>query len=73
MQTKQILPNRYGFSFSYTIKACVRYVFIKFFFFHQMIASPSKTEKCFLFYVKSSLFSRDIQIFVFFPLPLHFS
>ena len=35
--------------------------------------SPSKTEKCFLFHLKSSFRSRDIQIFVFFPLPFHFS
>ena len=30
--------------------------------------SPSKTEKCFLFHLKSSFRSRDIQIFVIFPL-----
>ena len=33
--------------------------------------SPSKTEKCFLFYLKSSFRSRDIQIFKIFPLPFH--
>ena len=33
--------------------------------------SPSKTEKCFLFHLKSSFHSQDIQIFVFFPLPFH--
>ena len=34
--------------------------------------SPSKTEKSFLFHLKSSFRSRDIQIFVFFPHPFHF-
>ena len=34
--------------------------------------SPSKTEKCFLFHLKSSFRSRDIQIFVIFYLPFHF-
>ena len=33
--------------------------------------SPLKTEKCFLFYLKSSFRSRDIQIFVIFSLPFH--
>ena len=46
------------------LQACVHY-------FHQMLIfspsdSPSKNyEKCFLFHLKSSLRSRDIQIFVF--------
>ena len=31
--------------------------------------SPLKTEKCFLFHLKSSFCSRDIQNFVFFCLP----
>ena len=31
--------------------------------------SPSKTEKCFLFRLKSSFYSRDIQTFVIFSLP----
>ena len=34
---------------------------------------PSKTEKCFLFHLKSSFRSQDIQIFVIFPLPFTFS
>ena len=39
-------------------------------YFHQMFIfspndSPSKTEKCFLFHLKSSFRSWDIQIFVF--------
>ena len=29
--------------------------------------SPSKTEKCFLFHLKSSFRSQDSQIFVVFP------
>ena len=33
--------------------------------------SPSKTEKCFLFHLKSSFRSRDIQIFVTFSLAFH--
>ena len=33
---------------------------------------PSKNyEKCFLFHLKSSFHSRDIQIFVIFSLPFH--
>ena len=32
---------------------------------------PSKTEKCFLFHLKSSFCSRDIQIFVIFSLLFH--
>ena len=44
--------------------------------FHQFFIfspndSPSKTERCFLFHLKSS-FPQDIQIFVFFPRPFHF-
>ena len=33
--------------------------------------STSKTEKSFLFHLKSSFHSRDIQIYVIFPLPSH--
>ena len=33
--------------------------------------SPLKTEKCFLFHLKSSFRSWDIQIFVIFLLPFH--
>ena len=51
-------------------KACVCYFFIKFLFFHQMIALQ-KLKKCFLFHLKSSFCSRNIQIFVIFPF-LHF-
>ena len=39
-------------------------IFYKMFIFHQMIALKNY-EKCFLFYLKSSFRSRDIQIFVF--------
>ena len=44
--------------------------------FYQLFISspndcPSKTEKCFLFHLKSFFCSRDIQIFVIFPLPFH--
>ena len=44
-------------------KACVRY-FYQVFIFHQMIALK-KLLKSFLFHLKSSFRSRDIQIFVF--------
>ena len=33
--------------------------------------SLSKTEKCFLFHLKSSFHSRDIQFFIIFSLPFH--
>ena len=33
--------------------------------------SPSKTEKCFLFHLKSSFLFQGIQIIVIFSLPLH--
>ena len=42
-------------------------IFIKFLFFQQMIAFQS-IWKCFLFHLKSSFRSRDVQFFVFFPL-----
>ena len=49
-------------------KACVHY-------FHQIFIfspnyNPSKTEKCFLFHLKGSFRSRDIQFFVFLSFPL---
>ena len=44
-------------------------IFIKFLFFHQMI-SLQKLWKCFLFHLKSSFLSQDIQIFVFSFSPL---
>ena len=51
-----------------SLKACVRYFLSKFYFSPN--DSPSKTEKCFLFHLKSSFRSRDIQIFVFPSFPL---
>ena len=42
-------------------KACARY-FLSFFIFLPN-DSPSKTEKCFLFHLKNSFCSRDIEIF----------
>ena len=51
-------------------KACVRYFLSNFYFFTKSL--PLKNyEKCFLFHLKSSFRSRDIQIFVIFSLPLH--
>ena len=46
-------------------------IFYQFFIFSPN-ASPSKTEKCFLFHLKSSFCSQDIQIFVFSSSPLFF-
>ena len=61
MGDKYRLQNM-GTSAFYFFKACVCY-------FHQIFISPndspSKTKKCFLFNLKSSFRSRDIQIFVF--------
>ena len=51
-------------------KACVRYFLSNFYF--PPYDSPLKTmKKCFLFHLKSSFRSRDIQIFVIFSLPFH--
>ena len=51
-------------------KACLCYFLSNFYFFTKW--QPFKNyEKCFLFNLKSSFCSRDIQIFVFFSLPLH--
>ena len=44
-------------------------IFYQIFIFHQMIALKNY-EKCFLFHLKSSFHSRDIQLFVFSPSPL---
>ena len=55
-------------------RSCLKLVstiFYQFFIFSSN-DSPSKTEKSFLFHLKSSFRSRDIQIFVFFPHPFHF-
>ena len=66
MGDKYRLQNM-GTSAFYFFKACVCY-------FHQIFISPndspSKTKKCFLFNLKSSFRSRDIQIFVFLSFPL---
>ena len=51
-----------------TFKACVRYFLSQFYF--SLNNSPSKTMKNFLFHLKSSFRSRDIQIFVFLSSPL---
>ena len=45
-------------------------IFYQFFIFTRN-DSPSKTEKYFLFHLKSFFHSQDIQTFVFSPLPLH--
>ena len=39
-------------------------IFYQIFIYHQMIALK-KYEKCFLFHLKSSFRSRDIQVFVY--------
>ena len=47
-------------------KACVRYFLSNFYF------QPFKNyEKCFLFHLKSSFRSQDVQFFVIFSLPFH--
>ena len=52
------------------LKACVRYFSSNFYFFTKW--KPFKNcEKRFLFYLKSSFCSQDIQFFVFFSLPFH--
>ena len=51
------------------LKACVHY-FLSFLFFPPN-DTPSKTMKCFLFHLKRSFRSRDIQYFVIFSLPFH--
>ena len=51
-------------------KACIRYFFIKFLFFHQMIGLQ-KLWKMFFISSKSSFRSQDIQIFVTFSLLFH--
>ena len=50
------------------LKACVCY-FLSIFYF-SLNYSPSQTEKCFLFHLKSPFRSQDILIFVFLPSPL---
>ena len=47
------------------VSAIFNHVFV----LHQMIA-PQKLRKIFLFHLRSSLFSQDIQIFVFLSSPL---
>ena len=53
------------------LKACVKTKILSKFYFFTKWWSFKNCEKCFLFHLKSSFWSRDIQIFVFFPLPFH--
>ena len=46
-------------------------IFYQFFFFFYRMIALQKLWKMFLFHLNSSLLSRDIQIFVIFPLPFH--
>ena len=46
---------------AFDFKACVRY-----FLFHQMISPLKNYEICFLFHLKSSFRSRNMQIFAVF-------
>ena len=46
-------------------------IFLSFFYFFTKKKPFKNYEKCFLFHLKSSFHSRDIQIFVIFSLPLH--
>ena len=62
--------NFSGANFMLIVKACVRYVLSNFYFSPN--DSPSKTMKnVFLFNLKSSFRSQDIQIFVVFSFPSH--
>ena len=45
-------------------------IFYQIFIFHIMIPIKN-SEKCFLFHLKGSFRSGDIQIFVLFPLPFY--
>ena len=73
---KQVLPDIISQEQNCSIpdrtifKACVRYFLSNFYFFTKRY--PFKNcEKCFLFHLKSSFRSRDIQFFVNFSLPFH--
>ena len=55
---------------SFNFRACVCYFLSNFYF--SPIDSPSKPSKCFLFHLKSSFRSRNIQIFVFLSSPVFF-
>ena len=54
----------------FILKACVCYFLSTFYFFTKWQLFKNY-EKCFLFLLKCSFLSRDIQIFVIFPLPFH--
>ena len=54
----------------YYVKACVCY-FLSNFYFSTYNDSPLKTEKCFLFHLKSSFCTRDIQFLAVFSLPFY--
>ena len=66
-------PKKYFLSYVYlkdlykNLKL-VSVIFFQFFIFHQMIALQ-KLEKCFLFHLKNSFRSRDMQIFAFLSSP----
>ena len=45
-------------------------IFYQIFIFHQMMALQKLKKKIFLFHLKSSFHSQDIQIFVFLPSPI---
>ena len=64
-----LLGVKFFINFFCRFKACVRYFLSNFYFSPN--DSPSKTTKnIFLFHLKSSFRSRDIQIFVFLSSPL---
>ena len=72
-QTSYLLPSDFPNNFSW---ACphlkfLSTIFYQIFIFHQSIALKNY-EKCFLFNLKSSFCSWDIQIFVFSSSPLFF-
>ena len=57
-------------NFEYKYLKLVSAIFYQIFIFSPN-DSPFKADKCFLFYLKSSFRSRDIQIFVIFSLLFH--
>ena len=68
LQIQQILLSYWRFL---SLLKLVSTIFFQIFIFHQMIALQNY-EKCFLFHLKSSFRSRDIQFFVFPSSPLFF-
>ena len=67
---KHIKVVSFALNIAIFFKACAHYFLPNFYFFIKWLAFKNY-EKCFLFHIKSSFHSRDIQIFVIFSLPFH--